>query len=566
MLHELTVRNLGLIEDMRISFRQGLHVLTGETGAGKSMIIDALTIVIGGRASQELIRYGCDSMYVEAVFDFPQTMRQWFLDFGIELSEDDELIVAREIKLQGKSTCRVNGRLVPVNVLKEMMAPMVDIHGQHEHQKLLNAKEHLAMIDNYGKAELERLLREVEGVYVEYRDQKKRYTRLLENEQDIAQRIEFLEYQLQELEQLNLQDGEEEELETQKRRLVNQEKITQNANQIIVSLTGDAGNGDSAQSLLYVAIQKLMELSKIDLAYQAYAEQLENALIPIEEVAREIATAIELESNEDTINHIESRLFQIQQLKRKYRMDTAQIVAYKKQISEELAQIKNRDHLLAELEKQLEQTRALYDTKAGELTRKRKDTAENMEASMRRELSQLSFPNVQFQIQFETLEEPRSNGQDQVRFLFSANSGEPLKPLEKIASGGELSRLMLAFKNLMAEADQTPTVIFDEVDTGVSGIAAQKIAEKLANISRNRQVFCITHLPQIAAIGDVHLYIEKFVENEKTKTQVKILAERDVIGELGRMISGQYVTDKTLASAHDLRQQANDFKNRHLSD
>ncbi len=560
MLLELAVKNVGLIEHMQLSCKQGLHVLTGETGAGKSMIIGALTVAVGGRASQELIRYGTDAAHIEAVFAVPDFLVTWFDGYGIDVGEEQELIVSREVKLQGKSVCRLNGRLVPVHLLKEIMAPMVDIHGQHEHQKLLDTKEHLQMLDNYGKKKLEPVLVTVQDLYKEYSNAKKRYRELADNERDMAQRIEFLQFQVQELQEARLKSGEEEELEVKKKRLANQEKIAKNMQLITTYLTGGDQTNNSVNSLLHTAITRMQELGKMDPKFQKYIEILESANIQVEDVAREINAAIEFDVDEEDINGIESRLYQLQQIKRKYRMEIDSLIEYKQTMEQELYSLKNRDTLLLQYEQQMESARNKYQEAADQLSSRRRQIALTMEKHLKEELTQLSFPMVQFQIQFQKSNEPRENGQDQIEFLFSANKGEPLRPLVKVASGGELSRIMLALKNLMADLDKTPTLIFDEVDTGVSGIAAQKIAEKLAAISRNRQTFCITHLPQIAAMGDVHLFIEKQASQQKTVTNVTILDEQQMVEELGRMISGNQITDKTREHAQELKQFALKFK------
>jgi len=561
MLQEIAVKNFGLIEEMQISFNNGLHVLTGETGAGKSMLIDALAVVVGGRASQELIRHGCDSSYIEALFIVPEDLNDWFVSNGIDITEDQQLIINREIKAQGKSTCRINGRLMPVQLLKEIMEPLVDIHGQHEHQKLLNIKEHIKMLDGYGKFSVDQQLAEIKEIYNRYHALNNRYKQLITNQRSDIQRIEFLEYQLSELKLADLQVEEEQELEAKKQRLVNIDKLTRNISQINISLMEGSTEVGNAYNLINNAISCLHDLNKIDSNYAKYIDMLENANIHVAEVAREVSASIDLDIDEEDINVVESRLYQLQQLKRKYRLNIQELVEYQNNIENELYQLQNRDSILNEIEQDLAKVKATYDMKAAELTKTRKTIAGKMEQQLKDELSQLSLPNVQFKIQFDYSDEPRINGVDEVEFLFSANLGEPLKPIVKIASGGELSRIMLALKNILAKVDQTPTVIFDEVDTGVSGIAAQRIAEKLACISNDRQVFCITHLPQIAAMSDVHLHIHKQSTDNKTITNINILNDSQIIDELSRMISGQKITEKTRETAKEIRETAIKYKN-----
>jgi len=560
MLQEMTVRNFGLIEEMQISFKNGLHVLTGETGAGKSMLIDALAVVVGGRASQELIRHGCDFSFIEALFIVPEALNDWFIDNGIDITEDQQLIIHREIKAHGKSTCRINGRLLPIQLLKEIMEPLVDIHGQHEHQKLLNIKEHIKMLDGYGKFSVDQQLTEIKDIYNQYHTLNNQYKQLITNQQSDIQRIEFLEYQLSELKLTNLQVDEEQELEAKKQRLVNIDKLTKNISLINTSLMEGGTEIDSAYNLINNAINCLQELNKIDSNYAKYIDMLESANIQVAEVAREVGASIDIDIDEEDINVVESRLYQLQQLKRKYRLNIQELIDYQNNIENELYQLQNRDSILQEIEQNLAKVRKAYDIKAAALTKTRKAIADKMEQQLKNELSQLSLPNVQFKIQFDCSDEPRINGIDQVEFLFSANLGEPLKPIVKIASGGELSRIMLALKNILAEVDQTPTVIFDEVDTGVSGIAAQRIAEKLASIASNRQVFCITHLAQIAAMSDVHLHIHKQSTKNKTITNINILNDSQIIDELSRMISGQEITEKTRETAKEIRETSIKYK------
>lgn len=559
MLQELAVKNFGLIEELKISFSNGLHVFTGETGAGKSMIIDALSAIIGGRASNEWVRYGYDHAYIEALFTVPKHLDVWFKEHGIEIT-DGELIVTRDIKMQGKSTTRINGRLIPVSILKEVMEPLVDIHGQHEHQKLLHLSQHLPMLDGYGKQSINAILPFVQESYQKYIEAQKQLQKYLQGEQDATQRIEFLQYQLQDLHQMNLKIGEEQELELKRKALANQEKITNNIHEILTTLIDGYDRQKSAMDLINEAIACVDELLKYDKQYEVYSEMLETARVQIEEVGRSINRFNDIEINESDLDALESRLFQIQQTKRKYRMDVEQLVEYKNTIEQELFQLQNREALMQKVEQEVLQLEKSYYEISKQLSNTRKQVAQEMEHRLKQELIQLSLPNVQFAIHFQQLDKPDRSGIDQIEFMFSANPGEPLRPLAKVASGGELSRIMLGFKSLLADIDQTPTVIFDEVDTGVSGQAAQKIAEKLAQVACNRQILCVTHLPQIAAMSDSHLCIRKHIENEKTQTNVSMLDESQIIEELSRMISGDKITSKTRDHASEMRQLSLDFK------
>lgn len=561
MLQELAVKNFALIEELQISFDSGLHVMTGETGAGKSMLVDAITVVIGGRASQDLIRHGSDRAYVEALFVIPESMNSMLLERGIDIDEDQSLVVYREIRDQGKNICRINGKLFPVQVLREIMEPLVDIHGQHEHQKLLNAREHLNMLDGYGREELGQLLATVKASYKDYQELKKKHQSLMTSQEEDMQRIDYLDFQVKELNQANLNLDEEADLESRVKRLQNIEKYQKNLLASQGHLTGGDLDSDGAYGLVSKAIDNLKELASLDDKYQAYIDQLNTVNISLMDIARELGREqADDDVGEDNINDMESRLYQIQQVKRKYRMDVDELIAYHKAIKEELYQLTNKDNVLSEIEKKLETSKANYMKEAEVLSAHRQKIALDLEERIEGELAQLSLPNIKFKIDFQRLAEGHARGIDDVEFLFSANVGEPLKALTKVASGGELSRMMLALKKIFAELDQTQTVIFDEIDTGISGIAAQRVAEKLSDISSNRQVLCITHLSQIAAMSDVHLYIHKEVGPDSTATYIEKLDEEESINELARMISGDIITEGTKASAREIRETARIYK------
>lgn len=561
MLQELAVKNFALIEELQISFDSGLHVMTGETGAGKSMLVDAITVVIGGRASQDLIRHGSDRAYVEALFVIPESMNSVLLEKGIDVDGDQTLVVYREIRDQGKSICRINGKLFPVQILREIMEPLVDIHGQHEHQKLLNAREHLNMLDGYGREELGQLLATVKASYKDYQELKKKHQSLMTSQEEDMQRIDYLDFQVKELNQANLNLDEEADLESRVKRLQNIEKYQKNLLASQGHLTGGDLDSDGAYGLVSKAIDNLKELASLDDKYQAYIDQLNTVNISLMDIARELGREqADDDVGEDNINDMESRLYQIQQVKRKYRMDVDELIAYHKAIKEELYQLTNKDNVLSEIEKKLETSKANYMKEAEVLSAHRQKIALDLEERIEGELAQLSLPNIKFKIDFQRLAEGHARGIDDVEFLFSANVGEPLKALTKVASGGELSRMMLALKKIFAELDQTQTVIFDEIDTGISGIAAQRVAEKLSDISSNRQVLCITHLSQIAAMSDVHLYIHKEVGPDSTATYIEKLDEEESINELARMISGDIITEGTKASAREIREAARIYK------
>lgn len=571
MLGELSIRNFAIIQSLTISFSEGLHVLTGETGAGKSIILDAVSLLIGGRASADYVRYGTNKAEIEGLFELDRqhAVFQLLIDLGIE-AEDDILILRRDISNQGKSVCRVNGKLVTLAVLREIGQALIDIHGQYEHQSLLQEENHLSLLDDYGTEELEKHREEYRLLYKQYKKITAQMQQLLEGEQQLAQRLDLLRFQYDEISAAQLEPDEEEELLKDKRKYAHAHKIFKGVAQAYEAIQSDGGALDTAG----LAMSYLQELADYDDPLKEAAQQVEASYYQLEEVAqllRRYQDQIEVEP--ERLNQIEHRLHVIEQLKRKYGASISEILVYASKIEDELDTIENKEERIAEL-KQLQQ-HCLEDliVEAQNLTRIRAKVAEELVDQIRTELNGLHMDHTVIEMhiapatagdQIEWLGEAkylRADGWDDVSILIAPNPGEPLKPLSKIASGGELSRLTLALKTVFAKVEPVTTLIFDEVDTGVSGRVAQAMADKLYQISKEQQVLCITHHPQVAAMADEHYRILKEIEEGETRTRVVPLERAERIQELALMMSGgDKLSSVTLEHAEELVTSAEQVK------
>ncbi len=572
MLVELAIRHLAVIESVRLSMRSGFHVLTGETGAGKSIIIDALGLVIGGRGSSELVRHGCDKAEIEALFDVPvgHPVGETLAGLGISAAEGDQLVIRREMTAQGKSTCRINGQIVNLTMLREVGERLVNIHGQHEHQSLLRPEEHLHWLDLYGGVRIAEARREYDGVFERYSAVQKRLQELQETSKQALQKVDLYRFQADEIAAAKLKPNEDESLLEERRKLANAEKLAGNVDGAYRALF-DGGKGlDSINK----ATQRLRDVANYDPGVlQPLAEQMQSAFYQLEDAAFQLRDYQEqIEFNPARLDAIERRLDVLAGFRRKYGETVADILAYLQTIEQELALIDNKDDLLKQLEQEAAVERELLAAAAAKLSALRRECAAELGASIERELRDLHMERTRLVVQVDTIVDSRGpeiggvpakltkNGCDQVEFLISPNPGEPLRPLAKIASGGELSRIMLAMKAIFAKVDRIPVLVFDEVDTGVSGRAAQAIAEKLSRLSASCQVFSITHLPQVACMADTHYAIRKQVEDGRTFTRVEDLDEAERIAELARMLGGVEVTGTTRRHAEEMLDLAKEKK------
>ena len=546
MLSLLHIENIAVIEQADITFDRGFNVLSGETGAGKSIIIDAISAILGERTYRESIRTGADKAFVSAVFwDVPRL--DWFKENHVPF--ESELQVQREIFLDGRNVCRVNGQGVSVSVLRALGRQLISIHGQHDSQQLFDEERHLALLDSF--AADQPLLAAYEDRYKTVRTLLTQVQQLSLDEGEKLRLQESLQYQINELERANLQPGEDEALEAQQRKLQHAEKLMNGLNSAVDALYGDESS-QGAADLLDQALQALSGVSRFDPALSDYAEKVQQLVYGTQDAAQELREYRDSLSDwgEDA-ERVGERLDLIHKLRRKYGATCEQMLAYLESAREKLDSIVFADVRKAELEKQLSAAKEAAAEAGESLHSARAAAAEKMEEAILKELADLNMPRVRFCCEFSRTE-LTAVGTDSVRFLMSANVGEAMKPLSKVASGGELARIMLAIKNVLASQDAIGTMIFDEVDAGVSGRAAQKVAEKLLAVSRGRQVLCVTHLPQIAALAENHLLISKSVRQERTYTQVTPLDTDGRVEELARMIGGTEITETTLRSAAEM--------------
>ena len=559
MLTHLHVKNLALIREAEIDFTEGLNILTGETGAGKSIVIGSVSLALGGRVAKDMVRPGADYGLAELVFLVNRKkQREKLLELGIT-PEDDTVIISRKI-LEGRSINKINGETVTLSQLKEAAALLIDIHGQHEHQSLLQKKKHLEILDEFAKEELEPVKEKLAAAYREWKDLKKTLSEAQMDEESRLREISLLEFETDEIEKAELTEGEDEELERRYRRMTNGRRLLEAAGNAY-ALTGyeeETGAG-TAVGRAVRELQSVLSLEDEELS--ALASQLSDVDGLLNDFNRELSDYLtSLEFDEREFTETEERLNQLNYLKSRYGHTIGEILAYQQKQQERLAALQDYDRYLQELEERLCQA----ERELGELCERaseiRKRFAEVLCGKIREHLQDLNFLNVEFEMSFEELPEYTAQGRDSAEFLISTNPGEPLRPLMKIASGGELARIMLAIKTVLADRDEIDAVIFDEIDVGISGRTAQKVSEKMMLIGRTRQVICITHLAQIAAMADSHYRIEKTVEDGGTRTQIRRLDERESVEELARILGGAEITDAVLQNAGEMRTLAQEKK------
>ena len=546
MLRILHIENIAVIECADISFDVGFNVLTGETGAGKSIVIDAISAILGERAYRDMIRTGADKASVQGVFSNVPEL-SWFEENGVPY--DSEVVIHREIYLDGKNVCRVNGMLVTVSILRKLGIQLINIHGQHDSASLFDENNHLIFLDSYAENE------ELRNTYADCFEQvnilRKEVVRMSMDEGEKLRRMETLRYQIEEISKAELEADEDIVLEQRRKLLQNAEKLSDGIQATFACLYGDE-DSDGAASLLAEAEREISRLSRYTDAYEGLREKLADLMYQVQDVAEEVRDIRDdLSYSPDELERIESRLDIIHRLKRKYGSSCEEILTYLENAKQELDEIEFADDTIEKLKKKLQKAENEAMEKALALRENRKQFAKNLSRQILSELAQLDMPRVQFSCEF-TETELTSNGIDTIAFYMSANAGEALKPLNKVASGGELARIMLAMKNVLAEQDQVATLIFDEVDTGVSGRAAQKVAEKLRSVSKNKQVLCVTHLPQLAALASTHFLIDKHEKGGRTYTTVTPLDLEGRKRELARIIGGSHITETTLKSAEEM--------------
>lgn len=537
MITNLHIKNIGIIEDIEVNLNEGFNVLTGETGAGKSLIINSLNIISGGRFSKDMIRKGESNSFVEICLYEPEN----------ENSVDGNIIISREINLNGRNMCKINGRMVTVNELKEFMKSMIEIHGQNDSQSLLDSREHLKYLDGYIGNEIKELKNEYKENYIQYNKIKKELKENYGDDKERQRKLDLLNYQLNEIENAELKKDEEEELENRQKLIQNSEKIAKTLNEVDLSI------GENAIDLISNAIKQIEKIENIDSKYEQCTNSLKSVYYEIQEISREVSNFREdIYFDENEQKEIEKRLDLIYDLKRKYGNSINEILDYKNEIEEEIYRIENMEAYTNNLKQQQKKVKEKLEEIGMKIHNLRELYSKKLANEINKNLQDLEMKNAKINIHIDLQEEFLENGKDKVEFFISTNVGEDEKELIKIASGGEMSRIMLAIKTVIANSDKIPVLIFDEIDTGISGKASNKVAEKLSKIAKNHQVICISHLPSIAAIADYNYFINKLIENERTRTTIKMLKENEVLQEIARISSGE-INEASLNYAKELR-------------
>ena len=538
MISTLHIKNIGIIDDLSIDLNEGLNVLTGETGAGKTLIIDSLGIISGGRFSKEMIRKGETNSFVEICMYEPEN----------ENSIDGNIIVSREINSNGKNMCKINGRMVTVNELKNFMSKFIEIHGQNDNQSLLDNKFHLKYLDGFIGDKIIDTKKQYKEKYEKYLEIKQELKNNYGDEKERERKLDLLRYQFNEIEESNLKVNEEDNLEEKRKLMLNSEKISKNLNEADIAI------GENSIDSINVAIRALEKIENIDKKYEDISSNLKNIYYELQEISRDISEHKEdVYFDEQERNEVEERLDLIYNLKRKYGNDVQEILNYKDEIEAEINHIENLDEYNNKLKKELKQLKQEMTTLAEKMHELRNEYGKVLSININKVLEDLEMKNANINIHVDYNEEEFfENGKDIVEFYITTNLGEDEKQLAKIASGGEMSRIMLAIKKVLADTDKMPVLIFDEIDTGISGKAAGAVAEKLNGISKNHQVLCISHLPSIAAIADYNYFISKRVINERTNTNIKLLNEKETLEEIARISSGE-INEATIQYAMQLR-------------
>lgn len=538
MITNLHIKNIGIIEELEIELNKGMNVLTGETGAGKSLIIDAINIICGGRFSKEMIRSGESYSYVELCMYNPED----------ENAVEGNIIITREIYGNGRNMCKINGRLVTVTELKKFMSNYIEIHGQNDNQKLLDSKTHIKYLDSFIGKEINGLQDEYKKKYNKYNEIKKELRENYGDEKEKQRKLDLLRYQANEITEANLKIGEEEKLEEKRKIIANSEKIAKSIQEADIAL------GENTIDLIGKAIKSLEKIESIDINYEKTVSELKNVYYEIQEISRDISCFNnDVEFNEQEIEETELRLDNIYNLKRKYGNNIEEILKYKEEVEQEITKIENLEEHNNQLKLEQKEIEKEMNQIAEKMSEIRKRYAKELNKRINAELLELEMKNAKINVKVEyRINDYFEDGKDDVKIYIKTNIGEKENELIKIASGGEMSRIMLAIKKVLAETDKMPTLIFDEIDIGISGKAGKTVAKKIKDISETHQVLCVSHLAAIAAKADYNYYISKTVKNDRTNTEIKLLNEEETIFEIARMSSGE-VNEITLKYANELR-------------
>lgn len=537
MISFLHIKNIGIIEDLNIDFNEGLNVLTGETGAGKTLIIDSLQIISGGRFSKSMIRKGENNAFVELCIYAPNN----------EKSIDGNIILSREVNMSGKNMCKINGRMVTVNELKEFMSNFIEIHGQNDNQELLSNKKHLNYLDGFIGNKILEIKKEYKSLYEKYCQINKELEKNYGDDKERQRKLDLLKYQKDEIEKANLKLNEEEELEEKRKIILNSEKLAENLRNAESAICDNSIDGVS------LAIKSFEKIEYIDKKYEKITNDLKNIYYDLQEISRDISNYNqEIDFDENEREYIEERLSIIYTLKRKYGNTIGEILKYNIELEKDINHIENLEEYINELKKEKKELENKMQTLCENMHTVRNNSAEELSKNINKELEELEMKNAKINIHVDYTNEFLKTGKDIVTFYITTNLGEDEKELSKIASGGEMSRTMLAIKKVLAETDMIPILVFDEIDTGISGKAANSVAQKLKTIAKSHQIMCISHLPNIAAVADYNYYISKKVINQRTTTSVKLLKEEEVVKEIARISSGE-INEISLQYATKLR-------------
>lgn len=554
MLLNLHVKNLALIEESEVTFGSGLNILSGETGAGKSIIIGSVNLALGGKVSKSMLRENAEFALVELIFSVEHKVQEAALRELEVYPEDGEIIMSRKIYASGRSVCRINSETVSQALMRKVASLLIDIHGQHEHESLLAKRNHMKYLDAYAKRELEAPKAELTKEYEHYTEIRKKLEEASLDAEQQAREISFLQYEIEEIENADLRIGEDEELEEDYRRMSHGRKIMESAAEC-QELCSEGS--DNAADQIGRAVRALHAVSQFDESFAAFSEQLEEIESLFSDFNRDLAGYVsELDFSEEAFQSVEERLNLINHLKAKYGKTIERILQEKQTKEEKLDQLQHYEEYRSELEGTLRNSEATLQHCCETVTDIRKKYAKELSDQARQALLDLNFLDVQFEMEFGRLDHYTANGWDETRFMISTNPGEPLKPLDAVASGGELSRIMLALKTVLAENDEIETLIFDEIDSGISGRTAQMVAEKIKITGKNHQIICITHLPQIAAMADHHFLIEKTSSADVTISNIRSLDREESIQELARMLGGVKITDAVLTNAKEMKEMA----------
>lgn len=553
MLQSLHVKNLALIDEAEVNFEKGLNILSGETGAGKSIIIGSVNLALGGKASRDMVRRDADYALVELIFQIENEELEEKLKALDVYPEDHQVIMTRKL-MSGRSVCRINSETVAASRMRDVASCLIDIHGQHEHQSLLSYKNHLKYLDAYAGNEVENVKTALAKAFKTYQAKKKELSEASLDEEQQARELSFLQFEIEEITNANLQDGEDEELETLYRKLANGRKIMESAG-TAHELT--AGSGENASELIGRALRELISVSAYDETMQSLSDQLSEIDSLLGDFTHELSAYLsDTDFSEELFCRTQERLDEINHLKSKYGDSIEKILHALEEKEAKAEKLAHFDAYRKQLEDELAKQEAVVRNYSDQLHEIRQKYAKIFVKEVTQSLIDLNFLDVRFEMRFEKLDHYTANGQDDARFYISTNPGEELRPLEQIASGGELSRIMLALKTVLAEHDDIETLIFDEIDSGISGRTAQMVAEKMKMTGKNHQIICITHLPQIAAMADAHFLIEKMAENGSTVSQIRMLEREESISELARMLGGVKITDRVLESAKEMKELA----------